>query len=135
VSLALERIGSIERELEASELELQKLELQQGTIQAIELEMHSIEKSYQEYQRRYEDERLTDLANPEVVNIRIIDSATAPTQPIHSRIFYIAISVAGGFLLTLAIAFIREYFDHRIYDPDIVAEILGIPTLGSVERI
>ena len=37
-------------------------------------------------------------------------------------------------MLSVAIAVIREYFDHRVTDPDMVAQLLGVPTLGSVER-
>jgi uncharacterized protein involved in exopolysaccharide biosynthesis len=135
VSVAAAKVESIKRTLTETQGKLQKLELQQEKVQQLELGSASSEKSYQEYQKRYEEERLNDLANPDVVNVRVIEYATMPTRADHSRLFYIALAVAGGFILSLAIAFVREYFDHRVSDPDTVAQLLGAPTLGSVERV
>lgn len=135
VSVATDKVESIKRTLAETQGKLQKLELQQEKVQELEHGSSAIEKSYQEYQKRYEEGRLSDLANPDVVNVRVIEYAVAPTRADHSRIFYIALAVVGGFILSLAIAFIREYFDHRVSDPDAVAQLLGVPTLGSVERV
>lgn len=101
----------------------------------MELGISSNQESSREYQKRYEKEQLNELAIPDFINVRVIEYAAVPTQPEHSRIFYIIVAVLGGFLLSLAIALIREYFDHRVADPDEVAQLLGVPTLGSVERI
>ncbi len=99
------------------------------------MEASAIEKSYLDYQKRYEEEKLNDLANTDVVNVRIINYAEAPLRPNHSRIFYIILSIAGGLLFSVAIALIKEYFDHRVYDPETVTRIMGVPCLGSIEKI
>jgi uncharacterized protein involved in exopolysaccharide biosynthesis len=135
VSVATGRVESIKRTLTETREKLQKLELQQEKIRELELASGSAERSYQEYQKRYEEERLSDLSNPDVVNVRVIEYAAAPTRADHSRLFYIILAAAGGIVLSFAIAFIREYFDHRVSDPDDVAQLLGVPTLGSVERV
>lgn len=135
VSVATGKVESIKRTLAETREKLQKLELQQEKVAELELASSSAERSYQEYQKRYEEERLSDLSNPDVVNVRVIEYAAAPTRADHSRLFYIILAVAGGIVLTFAIAFIREYFDHRVSDPDAVAKLLGVPTLGSVERV
>lgn len=135
VSLAEARVESVKSSLEETQGKLQKLELQEARIRDMELGISSTEKSYQEYRKRYEEERLNDIGNPATTNVRIVEYATVPTRPDHSRIFYVALSIAGGIMLSLAIAVIREYFDHRVTDPDMAARLLGIPTLGSVERI
>ena len=64
----------------------------------------------------------------------IIEDAVAPARPVHSRLYYIVLAIIGGFLVSLAIAIIREYFDHRVTDPRIAAQLLGVPTLGSIEK-
>ena len=91
--------------------------------------------SFLDYQKRYEEARMKDLANTEIVNIRIIEYATEPTRPNHSRIFYIALAMVGGMLLSIIISLIKEYFDHRISDPNRIELILGIPVLGSIKKI
>lgn len=135
VTLAEERIGNIQNSLRDTRAKLQSLELQETAIAEMELGISSNQESSREYQKRYEKEQLNELAIPDFINVRVIEYAAVPTQPEHSRIFYIIVAVLGGFLLSLAIALIREYFDHRVADPDEVAQLLGVPTLGSVERI
>lgn len=134
LTLAEEKIANVQSSLASNRWKLQNLETQQATIEEMELGMSSIEKSYEEYQKRYEQERLNALANPDVVNVRVIEYATVPNRPGHSRIFYVVLAAVGGFILTFAIALIREYFDHRVSDPDTVEQLLGIPALGSIER-
>jgi len=133
--LAKEKIDAINVSIEETQKELQELELQQARIEEMEQEIALAEKSYREYQGRYEDAQLDELANPDVVNVRVMEYAEVPSRPTRSRLFYIAISVVGGFILSLGIALIREYFDHRVVDPDIAEQLLGSPALGSIERI
>lgn len=135
VKLVKEKINGIGVAINESRTELQALEVQQARIEEMEYAIASGEKSFREYQGRYEDARLNELANPDVVNVRVLEYADVPNRPTHARLFYIAISVVGGFILALGIALIREYFDHRVTDPDLAEQLLGIPALGSIERI
>ena len=134
LDLAAEEVESLMTSRSDNQAKLQSLEHHEAKIKEIELQIASVERSYQDYLTRYEHERLNELANPDVVNVRVIEYAVEPTRPTHSRIYYIALAAAGGFLLSFGIAFIKEYFDHRVTDQDVVAEILGVPTLGSIEK-
>jgi uncharacterized protein involved in exopolysaccharide biosynthesis len=134
VRLAEEKVAAIQKSLADTQPKLRNLEVQEAAIEEMELGITSVEKSYQEYQARYEEARLNDLANPEVVNVRVIEYASAPTRAAHSRIFYVVLAVLGGAMLSVGIALIREYFDHRVDDLDEVSHLLGFPSLGSVER-
>ncbi len=135
VLLLNEKISNLNSSLNQVQAELRELEMVKAKIDELEAGIASIDSSYQQYKKRYEEERLNDLATPDVVNVRVIEYAEVPTRPNHSRIFYIILAVAGGFFLSFAIALIREYFDHNVDIPDDVAHILGFPSLGSVERL
>ena len=113
VILAKERLQSTQRLLTEAEEKLQRLEVEEAAIRDMEIEIQSI---------------------PEVVNIQIIEEATIPTRPNHSRLFYIVLATLGGLLLTFAIAFIKEYLDHRVNDPKVASQLLGVPVLGSIEK-
>ena len=78
---------------------------------------------------------MVNLANPEVINVLIIEKAVAPSRPGRSRLSYIILATLGGLLLSFAIAFIKEYFDHRVTDPKVASQLLGVPTLGSIEKV
>lgn len=134
VKLSKEKLGRLESELQDTVQKLKHLEAQEGRIREMDLDISSMEKSYQDYQKRYEDQRLDSLSNPQVINVRVIEYASVPTRPKHTRIFFILLGLAGGALLTVAIALIREYFDHRVSDPDLAQQLLGVPALGSLER-
>ena len=134
VVLAKGKLESTRRELAQIAENLRELETQEATIRDMEVEISSIELTLQNYRKLFEDQQLVSLANPDVVNILIIESATVPSKPIHSRLFYIVLAVLGGLLLSFAIAFIKEYLDNRVTDPRVAAELLGVPTLGSIEK-
>lgn len=134
VVLAEERISVTQKSLDEIVTKLQSLEREETAIGDMEIEIDSVEKSIQSYKKRYQDEQLVSLANPDVINVLIIEKAVPPTHPGHSRLFYIILAAAGGVLLSFAIAFIKEYFDHRVTDPEVVSQLLGVPTLGSLEK-
>lgn len=134
VVLAQGRLESTRSQMSKIVDKLQRLEVEEATIRDMEIGIQSTELTLQGYKKLFQDEQLTSLANPEVVNIQIIEQASVPTRPNHSRLFYIVLATIGGFLLSFAIAFIKEYLDHRVTDPKVAAQLLGVPTLCSIEK-
>ena len=134
VELAEERLLTTRRSLIEVSEKLQKLEAVESVIRNMDIEINSLELTIQSYKKLFQDEQLINLANPDVANVLIIEKAVTPGRPTHSRLYYILLATIGGFLVSLAIAIIREYFDHRITDPRVAAQLLGVPTLGSIEK-
>jgi uncharacterized protein involved in exopolysaccharide biosynthesis len=134
VVLAEERLRSTRQLLDEISKKLQSLEVEEATIRDMEIEINSIELTIQNYKKLFQDEQMVNLANPEVINVLIIEKAVAPSRPGRSRLFYIILATLGGLLLSFAIAFIKEYFDHRVTDPKVASQLLGVPTLGSIEK-
>lgn len=134
VVLVEDRLRSTRSSLEAISNRLQNLEVKEAAIRNMEIETNSIELTLQNYKKLFQDEQMVNLANPEVVNVLVIEEAVVPSRPEHSRLYYILLATIGGFLLSFAIAFIKEYFDHRVTDPRVASQLLGVPTLGSIEK-
>jgi uncharacterized protein involved in exopolysaccharide biosynthesis len=134
VVLAEERLRSTRQLLDEISKKLQSLEVEEATIRDMEIEINSIELTIQNYKKLFQDEQMVNLANPEVINVLIIEKAVAPSRPGRSRLSYIILATLGGLLLSFAIAFIKEYFDHRVTDPKVASQLLGVPTLGSIEK-
>lgn len=114
--------------------ELNILEIQKDEISNMEKEIVSEEKTYEFYKNKSEEAYLTQIGNVEISNVRVVDYSAIPARPTHSRLFYIALSVVAGFIISISIAFIREYFDRQITEPGIVEQILGAPEIGSIEK-
>jgi uncharacterized protein involved in exopolysaccharide biosynthesis len=125
----------IEAEIFSANQELSKLESTNSTIDEIELLITAQEESYLTYRRKFEEAKASELSDTDMVNIRLVEYAMVPNRPARNRIFYIFIAVLGSLVISICIAFIREYFDHQVSDPDTAEIILGIPSLGSVEKI
>ena len=134
VELAQERLLTTRRSLTEVSEKLQNLEAVESVIRNMDIEINSLELTIQSYKKLFQDEQLINLANPDVANVLIIEKAVTPNRPTHSRLYYILLATIGGFLVSLAIAIIREYFDHRVTDPRVAAQLLGVPTLGSIEK-
>ena len=68
--------------------------------------------------------------------ITIIQPAVASSTPVGPRSLLDALLAAVVALMAIsAVVFVVEYLDDAIKDPDRVEEVLGLPTLGSVERM
>lgn len=73
-----------------------------------------------------------------LVNARIIETAELPREddPLYpSLILYAIISVFVGVLFGLGLAFLVEYLDDRIHDPDELEESSGLPVLGRIPLV
>jgi len=134
VVLAEERISAVQQSLTAIGDRLQSLEIEEAAIRNMEIEINSVELTLQNYMNLFRDEQMMSLANPEVVNVLIVEDAVPPSRPLNSRLYYIVLATFGGFLISFAITIIKEYFDHRVTDPRVAAQLLGVPTLGSIEK-
>jgi receptor protein-tyrosine kinase len=73
-----------------------------------------------------------------LVNARIIETAELPREddPLYpALILYAIISVFVGVLFGLGLAFLVEYLDDRIHDPDELEESSGLPVLGRIPLV
>lgn len=66
-------------------------------------------------------------------NIRVVDEAQLPRSPIRPRKFTnLVLGIFGGLMVGLGLAFLLEFVDSRIKNPDEIQFRLGIPFLGLV---
>jgi capsular exopolysaccharide synthesis family protein len=66
-------------------------------------------------------------------NIRVVDEAQQPRSPIRPRkLANLVLGIFGGLMVGLGLAFMLEFLDSRIKNPDEIQMRLGIPFLGIV---
>lgn len=128
------KITRITDKLNENQVQLLDLEKQTVQLRKMGLAISIAEQAVRKNQEQHENARLQEPENSDVSNIRVVDYAAVATHPEHSRLFYIALAVLGGFMLTFIIALIREYFDHRVTDPAEAEALLEIPVFGYLER-
>jgi len=129
------KIKQLNSSIAEANQELKEIEVNKDRVDALENKIESKKKTYEDHKRKYEEARLTEISNLDLINVRVVDYAPVPVRPNFSNLFYIIISAISGFILAVTVAFIKEYFDHNISDPAEVERILGIPEIGSVEKL
>ena len=69
-------------------------------------------------------------------NIRVVDEAETPRTPSSPRIVRdAALSLFGGVILAIALAFLFEYLDSRLKSPEEVQGYLGLSALGMIPEL
>lgn len=129
-----QQLTSYKQEVSSIDKQLRKLEQNLSGTMQMRLNIETEEALYQAYKRRYDEERLKELAKAELINVRVVEMSASAVRPDRSRLFFIAIAFIGAIIFSFGIAFIFEYFDRRINNSGIAEEILGIPELGSIEK-
>ena len=68
-----------------------------------------------------------------VGNVRIIDYAVLPTEPIKpKKALIVAVSLILGLILGIASAFIRKSLHRGVADPDLIEKQLNIPVYATI---
>ncbi|MEQ1760517.1 MAG: polysaccharide biosynthesis tyrosine autokinase [Vicinamibacterales bacterium] len=68
-------------------------------------------------------------------NIRVVDQAEIPRRPTSpNKVANLSLALFGGLFLGIGLAFVFEYLDSRIKQPDEIKTQLGLPFLGMVAR-
>lgn len=128
------RIRDIESSISRVNQNLLNLEEQEAKLRQLTDFITSEEQTFRDYKKRYDEARLDELSNADLINVRIIQYSKVPEVPARPRIFFILLAIAGGLVLSFLTALIREYFDHRVSDPQAAERLLGAPAIGSIER-
>ena len=129
--LAVAREESLKRALSKQKKEslaLNKKAVQYGVLKR---QAESSRHMYDMLIKRFKETSLTE--EMKTGNIRIIDSAEVPRNPIKpKKRLNLMLAVVVGLFLGVGLAFFLEYLDNTIKLPDDVKEHLKIPYLGPI---
>lgn len=132
--LALAKEKSLKEALRSQEqgaLSLSKKSIQYGVLQR---EAESAKEVYDLLVKRFKETTLTE--NMKTVNVRVVDKAETPTQPIKPRkAMNMLLALVLGITAGTGLAFFAEYLDNTLKTPDDVARFLHTPYLGMIPSI
>lgn len=128
-----DRVSAIERELaEARAATLR--ETDRSEIQKLQLHLRGLEQSYLYFRSQLDQARSDAAADASLVNVRLVDKPSIPTRTRFSRLMLILLAIVAGALMAVALALLREYFDHRVYGPRDLHGRVEVSVLGTVRR-
>lgn len=106
------------------------------TQQTLLREAKQAEENYLVYARKREESRISDALDAQrIVNVAVAEEATLPTQPSSPRsslLLLVGTALAG--LLSVGLAFLKDYLDPSFRTPAEVQAYLGLPVLASMPR-
>jgi capsular exopolysaccharide synthesis family protein len=125
---------SLLRALQEQQREALALDRRGIQYSALEREAESVRLVYQSLLQRAKETSVSRELR--ATNVRIVDPARPPKQPVHPRtIFNTLMSMLTGLLLAVGAAFLVELVDDRIKVPSDVTEQLGQTFLGLVPEV
>jgi polysaccharide biosynthesis transport protein len=127
-----------ERSLTAA-LDAQKREALAMNRKAIEYAVlrRDVESTRQVYESLLQRAKETGVSSElRATNIRIVDAAEVPRDPVFPRTRRnLLFGMIGGLLLAAMLALLFEYVDDRVKTPDEIKVRLGLPFLGLIPEI
>ena len=106
-----------------------------------EIVQYDILKREADARRRLYEGLLDRLGEAEVSstlkasNIRIVDRATVPDQPIKPRKGWnLVLSLVGGLVLGIGAALVQDRLDDSVTSTEQVVQYMGVPTLGVIPK-
>jgi polysaccharide biosynthesis transport protein len=114
-------------------------ELQQIPMRAIEearlrRDVAIAENLYTTLQQRYEEARLAEVSS--IPDVRILDRAVAPDQPLKNRVIIILLGgLLGGLGSAAGLAILLDQHDRRVRYPEQVSLGMGLAILGALPRL
>jgi capsular exopolysaccharide synthesis family protein len=132
--VALQKERSLKAALDSQKLEAQRLNEKAIRYSVLAREAESNQQLYDALLRRMKE---TGVATGlRTSNIRIVDKAEVPLKPFRPRKGWnIALSLLGGLVLGIGLAFFFEYLDDTVKTPDDLSRYAAIPFLGPVPVI
>jgi succinoglycan biosynthesis transport protein ExoP len=131
--------AAAQEESVSSALEAAKQEARQLGLRAVsyDTQKKEVDAARQVLDSLMSRSKETDVAAElKSTNIRIVDPAAVPREPIRPRpVRDLALGILLGAFLSVGLAFFLEYLDNTVRTPDDVRTHLGTPLLGVVPAI
>lgn len=122
---------AIENILANSEKELAALPAKEQGITRLTREAQVAQDMYTMLDRRYEEARINEVMKPS--DVKVIDAAVAPTEPVKPRkILNALLGAVLGLVIGTAGAFLMEYTNRPILNEQEARQWLALPVLGII---
>jgi capsular exopolysaccharide synthesis family protein len=124
----------IRKQLQAQRQEVLAMNDVAARQEILEAEIASLEKTSDAIDSRIKELSVTENAAP--LNIRVVEAAREGVRPVTPNrgrtLFY---GLAGGLMVGVALALVRDWTDQRLRSADEIRQALGLPVLGIIPHM
>jgi uncharacterized protein involved in exopolysaccharide biosynthesis len=135
--LAAQRANLIATKDTIQQLQSQMADLDQKVVTQQDLlrDVKANEDNYMLYLSKREQERTSDaLDKTRIANVAIAVPPAIPALPAHGFPIVLFLAFVMAVMLSIAMAYIAEYFDSSFHTPGQVVDFLGIPVVVAVSK-
>jgi uncharacterized protein involved in exopolysaccharide biosynthesis len=101
--------------------------------QSLLRDLKTAEQSYLLYLNKREEARISDAFDRmRIVNVSIVEAATAPMFPNNPASLTLVLAAILGCLLSAGLVFVQEQIDGSLRSPEQVEAYLGVPVLAAM---
>jgi len=128
-------LAAVNRSTKSLQTEMVDLDQKSLTQQDLERSIKANADNYLLYLSKREQERTSDaLDKTRIANVAIAVPPAIPALPARSILFTLLIALILAGALSVAMAYIVDYFDSSFHTPAQVIEMLGIPVVVAVPK-
>jgi uncharacterized protein involved in exopolysaccharide biosynthesis len=135
--LAAQRANLIATKGTIQQLQTQMADLDQKVVTQQDLlrDVKANEDNYLLYLSKREQERTSDaLDKTRIANVAIAVPPAIPALPTHGFPIVLLLAFVSATMLSIAMAYVVEYFDSSFHTPGQVVDFLGIPVVVAVSK-
>ncbi|MEM9603918.1 MAG: polysaccharide biosynthesis tyrosine autokinase [Pseudomonadota bacterium] len=132
--LAQSNVRTLEQRVASGKQEIQSIGRKSFELDQLQREVDANRNLYETFFNRF---RETDEASSlDSTNARISDAAVPPLFPAKpKKSMIVALGFILGLIVSVAIAFLREYLDDTVVGADQIESKLGLPLLGILPKL
>jgi polysaccharide biosynthesis transport protein len=131
------QLASTEQELSALDAKIGKMPAVQEDLASLEEKASILRENYLDFLRKVQDAELDEnlLKAQQGERVSVLNPAEPPSQPMRGRWQYLGFGLFASLGLALVVGVALEFVDPVVLSAEQVAQLSGLPTLGSVARI
>lgn len=122
------------------QLRIDKLQRHSVKLRKVQLELDKLKSDAQMSKERYKafSSKLANLEGASEItqraNVQVLSRPSIPGGPSFPKASTVPLGIITGFILSLTIAWLKEFFDHTFKVPSQVTQILDLPVIGSISQ-
>jgi chain length determinant protein EpsF len=129
----MQREAEIRRQLDAQRRHVLQMSRQRDEISVLQSDVTNAQRAYDTVTQRLAQTSLE--SQNQMTNVAIVTPAVRPLFPDSPRVkVNMLLALVFGALFGMALALFRERIDQRLYGPDHLRHVLGVPVFGMLGR-